>query len=407
MRAKVREATRPEKWWGPLAAAAVIGAIAVGVLQLVPQDRDAATDGAKAVVSDTPADTGATRRDARLPAAASAPAPARESIPATGGAPDARANAESQMPFRKQGLDRAALEKPVPKELDAGGGAAPSSGLIGAAGAPAANEPAPPPPSSEPERKKQSSMARAETSIAKSAPAPFPYTVVPTPVAPGPALPAPAAPAPAVPPPRAAPASAPQPFPAETFKRGAAAEVAQAPSAPVDVVKPDVSRKEEAFAAAPRKSAGASATGGMSANATAPADPDALRDKLAVAPPPAALGQTPAAGGNATAPRGRADSPSLAAAPAAIPQRDAVAEPARQLATAKVAAERRADPAVDAKAKERARLPVADWILLILKLRDEGRQDDVALELKAFRAVHADAQTLLPPDLRDAPVGTR
>ena len=32
------EAKQPQRWWMPLAAAATIGAIAVGVLQLAPQD---------------------------------------------------------------------------------------------------------------------------------------------------------------------------------------------------------------------------------------------------------------------------------------------------------------------------------------------------------------------------------
>ena len=51
--------------------------------------------------------------------------------------------------------------------------------------------------------------------------------------------------------------------------------------------------------------------------------------------------------------------------------------------------------------KDRARLPVPDWIALIRKLRAEGRTDDAALELKAFRALYPDADTRLPPDLRD------
>jgi len=64
-------------------------------------------------------------------------------------------------------------------------------------------------------------------------------------------------------------------------------------------------------------------------------------------------------------------------------------------------AEQRADPVVEAKAQERAPLAVADWISLIRKLVTDGRDDDVALELKAFRFAHPDADTLLPPDLRD------
>ena len=53
--ADVREATRPERWWWPLAAAATIGAVAVGVLQVIGPDagRDLPADG-PAVVSDMP-----------------------------------------------------------------------------------------------------------------------------------------------------------------------------------------------------------------------------------------------------------------------------------------------------------------------------------------------------------------
>jgi hypothetical protein len=44
------EATRPWRWWMPLAAAATIGAIAIGVLQLSPQQPDTTST----IVSDTP-----------------------------------------------------------------------------------------------------------------------------------------------------------------------------------------------------------------------------------------------------------------------------------------------------------------------------------------------------------------
>ena len=45
----VPEATRPERWWFPLAAAATIGAVALGLLQIV--DRDGVVDdGTPAVV---------------------------------------------------------------------------------------------------------------------------------------------------------------------------------------------------------------------------------------------------------------------------------------------------------------------------------------------------------------------
>jgi hypothetical protein len=45
--------------------------------------------------------------------------------------------------------------------------------------------------------------------------------------------------------------------------------------------------------------------------------------------------------------------------------------------------------------------PIPEWIALIRRLRDEGRLLDAKKELEAFRAAHADAERLLPPDLRD------
>jgi hypothetical protein len=44
------EATRPWRWWMPLAAAATIGAITIGVLQLAPKEPDTTSP----IVSDTP-----------------------------------------------------------------------------------------------------------------------------------------------------------------------------------------------------------------------------------------------------------------------------------------------------------------------------------------------------------------
>ena len=53
-------------------------------------------------------------------------------------------------------------------------------------------------------------------------------------------------------------------------------------------------------------------------------------------------------------------------------------------------------------ARRRApKLPVPDWIALIRKLRDEGRTDEAAKELAAFRTAYADHERILPPDLRD------
>jgi resuscitation-promoting factor RpfA len=76
--AKPAEATRPWRWWMPLAAAATIGAIAIGVLQLLPKEPDATS----AIVSDTP------------PAAVPVPAPA----PVQPAAPAVMDKAETSRP---------------------------------------------------------------------------------------------------------------------------------------------------------------------------------------------------------------------------------------------------------------------------------------------------------------------
>jgi hypothetical protein len=76
--APVREATRPERWWWPLAAAATIGAVAIGILQLAdPTGERDGTGRAPAIVSDMPAGS------AGAPAPASSQAPAIALVPTT------------------------------------------------------------------------------------------------------------------------------------------------------------------------------------------------------------------------------------------------------------------------------------------------------------------------------------
>ena len=87
--------------------------------------------------------------------------------------------------------------------------------------------------------------------------------------------------------------------------------------------------------------------------------------------------------------------------PAAAPAPPAPPAPAAA-PLAKMAAGRAADTGTsDARIKDRAPLPIADWIALIRRLRDEGKSADAAKELAAFRAAHTDHEKLLPPDLRD------
>ena len=57
--------------------------------------------------------------------------------------------------------------------------------------------------------------------------------------------------------------------------------------------------------------------------------------------------------------------------------------------------------AADTRAKDRAQLPIPEWIAHIRRLRNEGKTADAAKELAAFRTAHSDHEKLLPPDLRD------
>lgn len=90
---RVLEATRPERWWWPLAAAATIGAITVGILQVMP-DRPDALDGEAAIVSDMPA----AKRDAGAPAATPSAAPPGGARPAPTAERQAKPRVEPRVP---------------------------------------------------------------------------------------------------------------------------------------------------------------------------------------------------------------------------------------------------------------------------------------------------------------------
>jgi hypothetical protein len=99
-------------------------------------------------------------------------------------------------------------------------------------------------------------------------------------------------------------------------------------------------------------------------------------------------------------------SPPSATAPAPMPPAASLDESSRFAATPaarpRFAAKAVTEGAVtEGRAKDRAPLPVSDWIALIRRLRDEGNVGEAARELAAFRAAHADHEKLLPTDLRD------
>ena len=121
------------------------------------------------------------------------------------------------------------------------------------------------------------------------------------------------------------------------------------------------------------------------------APPEARRDAYALAPNTAA--NAPAGAGEAQAPRRAPAGPAVEAQAA----RPAPAAPAveSRVAAAKVA------NTDEAKAKDAGASSVEDWIKRIRDLKNEGRLDDAAKDLAAFRVAFGErADTLLPPDLR-------
>ena len=135
------EATRPWRWWMPLAAAATIGAIAIGVLQLSPKEPDATST----IVSDTPPIVTAPAQPAAPPAEPAAKDKAETPRPATE-APRAKVRTDRavQAPAARAEAERAPAPEPFPAANDkvtreSGGNAAGAVQRSAAApGAPAA-----------------------------------------------------------------------------------------------------------------------------------------------------------------------------------------------------------------------------------------------------------------------------
>jgi hypothetical protein len=270
-----REARAMRRRWWPVAAAATVAAVAIGVLQLTPPEELGAPSAERATVSDMPVPS------AKKPEAAPAPPSVAATLP-----PAARGDV-----------------------------AAPSG----------ASE----------------NRVRSEAPRVAPSPRQAPATVAPEPMRQAPN---------ARPAPPAAPAPEPEPFPAapKRVDEGAGVGAAEPQAAPP-------ARKEMA---AP------------------PAAGNLALERPSQAPAPA----------------------STAAAPAArMPERASLAT----APLAKMAAPQAEDATGVARVKDRAPLPIPDWIALIRRLRDEGKTAEAAKELAAFRAAHANHEKLLPPDLRD------
>ena len=117
---KAAEATSPWRWWMPLAAAATIGAITIGVFQLMPKKPEPTT---ATVVSDTPSSAVAVPApNIPPPPAASMNKDKAEAPRAQAEAPRAKVHADRAAPAQapKRNNERAAAPEPFPaRERDA------------------------------------------------------------------------------------------------------------------------------------------------------------------------------------------------------------------------------------------------------------------------------------------------
>jgi len=369
----VPSALRPERWWMPLAAAAAIGVIAVGILQLTNHEQVTPQVLDKGIVSDMPAAPSSKVEGA--PAAPKSSAAESQSVDRSGAADTSAApspsvagastaSKSSSKPdgdSRTRGIESDNVAAPSPKKATAPGAPKPFPEADGDARNRIAS-PAPPAAMEPPKALRKDmalpSLAKERAAIRAAEPeAPIPAekprqldaTDALTP---------------------AAPAPEPQPFPAGTMKREMKQNAAVAP--------PPASRPAEA-------PVGDNAAG-----------------KLATTPQPSSYEESSRDERRATAPAAQSP-PSAPKAPMRRLQEAQSQGAGAQTAdiATPAAATASADASAGARAKVQPKLPVTEWVTLIRRLRDEGRTDEAAKELAAFRTAYPDHERLLPPDLRD------
>jgi hypothetical protein len=311
-------AMRARRRWWPLAAAATVAVIAIGIVQRAEHDEIVAPPSGNAVVSGTPA------------APAQSVAESKERAPETptdSVAPQDSGAALSASPTDEQRRAAPSATAPLRKKAE-----------------PAAS-------ASAPTEKKSEAVA--------NTPAPLP-----------------------------------EPFPATRMQLDAAAAHDAAAGAPPPTDAGSVRSTAPAPQVAPQMRAQVSSQP-QSQQVAAPSAP--IAD---IAPESPALQRNE--GGAAAKPA--APSIPSSAAPMPMPPGASLAEIPRSSATSAARPSARnaaAGTQEETQIKDRAPLPVADWIALIRRLRDDGSITAAARELAAFRTAHADHEKLLPPDLRD------
>jgi hypothetical protein len=360
----------PMNWWQPLAVAATLGAIAVGLLQLVTPERIGAPGRDGGVVSDMPATSAARQAESAKKQAAAAAS--NEVVP-----PEEKARAMSA------------------PAASAGGGGDRKEAQTQSAAPPA--QPAPFDDFKQQDERKDAASERKRDAGPPAAFAPAP-----------PATPAakrlePAgAPAANVAPMRAAEEAA-SPTAAGGAPTHSAEPLRSPPSkvAPSRVAEPFPAERAISKEATTKREAASDAVSGhapAAAGAIAPSAPEPPSDK-AQAPKPAANDRVSALAKLKTAPEQSAGDRGAAVTDSAQLRREQDAQASTQGKSAMHAVA----PAgtVDARVTEHPELTVPDWIALIRRLIAEKNYIAADKELAAFRTAHPDAQRLLPPDLRD------
>ncbi len=355
---QAREATRPQRWWMPLAAAATIGVVAIGILQIAPQAPVDIVVGERAEVASrvVPVVPAAPAKDA---APGNVAAKLKETAPATSIAPARSAEPATAAPS-------IAERAPVAQANQA-----------------AAVAPAPAPPAAA-----ALADARRQNAAALSMPAPEPF--------------------PADPLPRKADA----PTTARQNARKDAEEAKRAPAPSEDTATRSDDRAPSAPAST--QSAVPASTPTVPHVAAAPPAPlaaPAPAPMVAQVPAPPAA-RPPAPSMLAPAPMKKESMAEASGSLATAPGAAGAAKPAtttREREAARDETNARNAPAASpelarsnlspAEWQTLARDPDA-WIARLRKLRAEGRVAEAVAELREFRRYVPDAETRLPADLR-------
>ena len=358
-------APKPMNWWRPLAVAATLGALAIGLLQLVTPERISAPGRDGAVVSDMPATSAGqpleSAKKQAAPTASNEVAAAEQKMPAAEAPPTAAGG----------NVDR--KEAPMRQQVVPPGQAVPHDEL-----APG-------------NARKDLPAERLRETAPNAAPTMSPFAQEPPK---------------RVAPPAGAPTASTLPARAAEEAAASAAREADQAASPASKVAParaaepfPADKHEEAMKKRDTSAADAVASSAQTASGAVAPAPPAPTDK-ALGARPSSEDRTDALAKLKTAPAAPTSERSAAVAHSPPPTRRALDAQAAPQDNVSMQAPK-PPTALDAGLAQHPELAVPDWIALIRRLIAEKNFVTADKELAAFRAAHPDAQHLLPPDLRD------